>query len=198
MNDITSIVGGVVGDSVDRSGVAAADAEVDAEAEVEAEVDADADAVAAAAGVAGVAVAVAVAGVDAAADAAQHARRRFTARAWAVSGEDGVATVFVCLGLVALIAATLTIGNVGTVVVARHRSQAAADLAALTAAGALVDGVEIACAEAEQVALRMQTRIKVCEATEWDVTVTVERNIPIGLYSDRVVRAVARAGPAEE
>ncbi|MGW4328483.1 Rv3654c family TadE-like protein [Nocardia sp. NPDC004573] len=109
-----------------------------------------------------------------------------------------MATIFVCLALVALIGVTLLIAQVGVVVVARHRTQAAADMAALAAAGALVEGVDAACAEADGVARRMGTRIRVCEAAEWDATVTVERNVPIGLYGDRVVRASARAGPVEE
>ncbi|MGY1941149.1 MULTISPECIES: Rv3654c family TadE-like protein [Nocardia] len=115
-----------------------------------------------------------------------------------VCSEDGLATVFGCLALVALIGATLLIAQVGFVVVARHRAQAAADLAALAAAGALVEGVDPACDEAEELARRMGTRIRACGATEWDVTVTVERNVPIGLYGDRIVRASARAGPVEE
>ncbi|WP_328821053.1 Rv3654c family TadE-like protein [Nocardia sp. CY41] len=115
-----------------------------------------------------------------------------------VSGDEGVATVFVCLALVALIGVTLLLAQVGVVVVARHRAQAAADMAALAAAGALVEGVDAACAEADGVARWMGTRIRVCEAAEWDATVTVERNVPIGLYGDRVVRASARAGPVEE
>lgn len=112
--------------------------------------------------------------------------------------EQGLATVFACSALVALIGVTLMIAQVGAIVVARHRAQAAADLAALTAAGALVDGVEAACGEAGRVARRMGTRIRVCEAAQWDATVAVERNVPIGLYGARTVRASARAGPVEE
>ncbi|MEU2124219.1 Rv3654c family TadE-like protein [Nocardia niwae] len=114
------------------------------------------------------------------------------------SGEEGLATVFVCLALVALIGVTLLIAQVGVVVVARHRAQAAADMAALAAAGALVEGVDAGCAEADEVARRMGARIRVCEAAEWDATVIVERNVPMSLYGDRVVRAIARAGPVEE
>ncbi|MFG3617464.1 Rv3654c family TadE-like protein [Nocardia sp. NPDC047654] len=113
------------------------------------------------------------------------------------SSEDGLATVFTCLALVGLIGVTLLIAQVGTVVVERHRAQAAADSAALAGAGALVAGVEAACAEADEAARRMGTRIRVCEVAEWDLTVAVERNVPIGLYGDRVVRASARAGPVE-
>ncbi|MGK8521647.1 Rv3654c family TadE-like protein [Nocardia asteroides] len=115
-----------------------------------------------------------------------------------MSGAEGSATVFACLALAGLLGVTLLIAQVGAVVVARHRAQAAADMAALTAAGALVDGVDAACGEAAAVARRMGTRIHTCEAAEWDATVAVERNVPIGLYADRSVRATARAGPVEE
>ncbi|MEU6828388.1 Rv3654c family TadE-like protein [Nocardia beijingensis] len=124
--------------------------------------------------------------------------RTFSALRVRMRDEQGLATVFACSALVALIGVTLLIAQVGAVVVARHRAQAAADLAALTAAGALVDGVEAACDEADQVARRMGARIRVCEAAQWDATVAVERNVPIGLYGDRIVRASARAGPVEE
>ncbi|MGQ4600891.1 Rv3654c family TadE-like protein [Nocardia sp. R6R-6] len=123
--------------------------------------------------------------------------RGFVAADLRTSGEHGVATVFACSGLVALISVTLLIAQVGAVVVARHRAQAAADMAALAAASALVQGVNVACAEAGEVARRMGTRIRDCTAAEWDVSVTVEANVPIGLYRDRSVRAIARAGPAE-
>lgn len=115
-----------------------------------------------------------------------------------MSADEGLATVFACLALVALIGVTLLIAQVGAVVVARHRAQAAADMAALAAAGALVGGVDVACGEATAVARRMGTRIRECDVADWDAMVTVERNVPIGLYGGRDVRASARAGPVEE
>ncbi|PXX63310.1 secretion/DNA translocation related TadE-like protein [Nocardia tenerifensis] len=111
--------------------------------------------------------------------------------------DEGAATAFACLALCGLIAATLLIGQVGVVVVTRHRAQAAADLAALAAAGALIEGVDAACLEATDVARRMGTRLEECEVAEWDTTVIVNRNVPIGLLGVRTVRAVARAGPVE-
>ncbi|MEU4341127.1 Rv3654c family TadE-like protein [Nocardia sp. NPDC023852] len=131
-------------------------------------------------------------------DGAGQRARRSAAEVRHGSAEEGVATVFACLGLVALIGATLLIGQMGVVVVARHRAQAAADLASLAAAGVLAEGLEAACVEAEQVARRMGSRLEGCAAAKWDVTVTVERKVPIGLFGDRIVSAVARAGPVEE
>lgn len=116
-------------------------------------------------------------------------------RAGSVGGERGGATVLGCLALSTLIAVTLLIGQVGAVAVARHRAQAAADLGALAAAGALELGAEAGCAEAGEVVRHMRVRIRRCEVTQWDVLVTVEGNVPIGLLGNRTVHAVARAGP---
>lgn len=106
-----------------------------------------------------------------------------------------MATVFACLVLAGLVAVTVLIAQVGVAVVTRHRAQAAADLAALAAAARLVEGVEVGCAEAAEVARRMGARVRGCDVAAWDATVIVERNVPIGLLGVRTVRAVARAGP---
>ncbi|WP_228783580.1 Rv3654c family TadE-like protein [Nocardia cyriacigeorgica] len=113
-------------------------------------------------------------------------------------GEAGAATVFTALALAALLGMTVLVGQVGAGVVARHRAQAAADLAALAAAGALVYGEGDACKEGGEVARRMRMTIRGCEVVEWDVVVTVEGKVPMGLLGDRTVRALARAGPVEE
>ncbi|MFI9405957.1 Rv3654c family TadE-like protein [Nocardia sp. NPDC052316] len=111
--------------------------------------------------------------------------------------DDGAATVFACLAVTALVAATLLIGQVGVVVVTRHRAQAAADLAALAAAAALAEGGDAGCAAAAAVVRRMAARMEECEVVEWDATVIVNRNVPMGLLGTHMVRAVARAGPVE-
>ncbi|BDT84590.1 flp pilus-assembly TadE/G-like family protein [Nocardia cyriacigeorgica] len=113
-------------------------------------------------------------------------------------GEAGAATVFAALALAGLLGLTVLVGQVGAAVVARHRAQAAADLAALAAAGALVYGAAEACAEGGEIARRMRMTIRGCEVAEWDVVVTVEGKVPMGLLGDRTVRARARAGPVEE
>ncbi|MET8875600.1 Rv3654c family TadE-like protein [Nocardia sp. NPDC004604] len=129
-----------------------------------------------------------------------HRHRMFDARSerrrFAIA-DDGVATVFACLVLAALIGVTLLIGQVGVVIVGRHRAQAAADLSALSAAGELERGADAGCAAASEIASRMGVRILQCTVVQWDATVTVEGNVPIGLFGKRTVRAVARAGPVE-
>lgn len=105
--------------------------------------------------------------------------------------------MFACLGLVGLIGVTVLVGEVGAVVVARHRVQAAADLGALAAAGALPRGVEVACAEAAEISRQMGVRMERCAVVQWDATVAVVGNVPIGLFGAKVVYAIARAGPIE-
>lgn len=114
------------------------------------------------------------------------------------TGERGAATVLGCVALTALVALTLLVAQIGAVVVARHRVQAAADLGALAAAGALDSGVEAGCAEGERVLRQMKVRMRGCEVDDWDALMTAEGNVPIGLLGQRTVHAVARAGPVTE
>lgn len=74
----------------------------------------------------------------------------------------------------------------GSAVVARHRAQAAADLAALAGAALLPQGVAAACAQATTVVRRMRARDVGCLVDGLDVVITVQ----VG-----AARAYARAGP---
>jgi secretion/DNA translocation related TadE-like protein len=80
----------------------------------------------------------------------------------------------------------------GSVVVARHLAQAAADLAALAAAAALPSGVAPACARATAVARAMRVDDARCRVDGLDVVVTARVAVAVG----GVAQAVARAGPA--
>lgn len=82
----------------------------------------------------------------------------------------------------------------GSVVVARHRAQAAADLAALAAGTALPQGVSVACARATTIARQMRGRDAGCRVDGLDVIVTVEVDVPIA----GAAQAQARAGPIRE
>lgn len=99
--------------------------------------------------------------------------------------------------MLALLAITVGGVYVGSAVVARHRAQAAADLAALAAAGRLALGAEAACARAADVAHAMQTAVASCTVEDLDVVVTVEVGVVLGRLGTVAARAVARAGPAE-
>ncbi|OBI15282.1 helicase [Mycobacterium sp. E2327] len=81
---------------------------------------------------------------------------------------------------------------VGSVVVARHRAQAAADLAALAAAAGLPSGAAAACARATVVAREMRVDDARCAVDDLDVVVTVEVRVAFA----GTARAAARAGPA--
>lgn len=125
-------------------------------------------------------------------------RRGEGERASGPARDEGSVSVAACLALAALIVVTVLMIQFGAVVVARHRSQAAADLAALAAAGELRRGAEAGCAAAEGLGRRMKARITRCEVDGWDVVIWVEEKVPLGPFGARSIRAVARAGPSEE
>jgi secretion/DNA translocation related TadE-like protein len=81
----------------------------------------------------------------------------------------------------------------GAAVVARHRAQAAADLAALAAAARVPAGAETACAQAGVVARAMRADPAGCAVDDLDVVVTVEVGLAVGRWG--TARAAARAGP---
>ena len=91
----------------------------------------------------------------------------------------------------------LTVGGaaVGSAVVARHRAQAAADLAALAAAGQLTAGPRVACASAASLAAAMSATMTACTVAELDVVVTAEVAVRLGRWGVHVASASARAGP---
>jgi secretion/DNA translocation related TadE-like protein len=95
-----------------------------------------------------------------------------------------------------LLALTVGGGYVGSAVVARHRAQAAADLAALAAAGHLVDGAAAACARAAALARAMRTSMAGCVIDDLDVVVAVEATVGLGRFGVGPARGTARAGPA--
>ena len=94
-----------------------------------------------------------------------------------------------------LVAVTAGGASVGAAVIARHRAQAAADLAALAAAASLVDGAADACARASELARAMGTAVVACSVEELDVIVTVEAPIDTRSFRMGPARAMARAGP---
>lgn len=84
----------------------------------------------------------------------------------------------------------------GSVVVARHRAQAAADLAALAAAARLPVGPQTACEWATGIARRMRVDHAECAVQGLDVVVSVEVTAAFAGWRVGPARAVARAGPA--
>jgi secretion/DNA translocation related TadE-like protein len=89
--------------------------------------------------------------------------------------------------MVVLLAFTVGGFHIGSAVVARHRAQAAADLAALAAAARVPDGVDAACARATGIAQAMNVAVADCTVDDLDVVITIRAG---------KAQAAARAGPA--
>jgi secretion/DNA translocation related TadE-like protein len=94
--------------------------------------------------------------------------------------------------VVVLLTVTGGAACLGAAVVARHRAQAAADLAALAAAARIPAGAATACGRAGEVARAMHAGTAECVVDELDVVVTIEAGV--GRWG--TARAAARAGPA--
>lgn len=108
------------------------------------------------------------------------------------AGESGTATVWAAGAVVALLVVTGLLFAFGSVVVTRQRADAAADLAALAAAGQADRGREVACGRALSVTEHMSARLVSCRLDQWDALVEVEATVPGGFG---VASAHARAGP---
>jgi len=94
-----------------------------------------------------------------------------------------------------LLSITIAGAYLGSVVVARHRAQATADLAALAAAAHLTAGTDAACAEASAVARAMGAAAAHCAVDDLDVVVTVDVAVAFDGWGAGPARAAARAGP---
>lgn len=110
----------------------------------------------------------------------------------ALGRDSGVMTTWAAIACAALLVAVLGLAHLGAAVVARHRAQAAADLAALAAATALRDGFP-ACESGSDLAARNGATLAAChEVGGGDVYVEVE--VPV-LSASATARA--KAGPLE-
>jgi secretion/DNA translocation related TadE-like protein len=101
--------------------------------------------------------------------------------------------VLAAVMIVVLVAVAMIGVRVGSAVVARHRAQGAADLAALAAAARLPSGPAAACAGALEIARAVGAELADCTVAELDVViaVVVAAGGPIGGRA----HASARAGP---
>jgi secretion/DNA translocation related TadE-like protein len=96
--------------------------------------------------------------------------------------------------VVVLLTVTGGVAYLGAAVVARHRAQAAADLAALAAAARVPAGADTACMQAKAVAYAMWAGTAGCVVDDLDVVITVEVRVAGGRWG--TASAAARAGPA--
>lgn len=110
-----------------------------------------------------------------------------------VSDESGAATVLAAFLVAALVALSVGAIQVGAAVIARHRAQSAADLAALAGASRLPSGPDTACRLARSIGSAMGATVGGCEVDRLDVVVTCTVRLVAGFGGE--ARAVARAGP---
>jgi secretion/DNA translocation related TadE-like protein len=114
-----------------------------------------------------------------------------------VSRDSGSATIWVA-GFTALIGLTGAVGVAqGGALVARHRAEVAADLAALAGASRAAAGEADACLVATSIAERNGGRLVGCGRSGDDVEVAVSRRVDLGAIGIWTVMAHARAGPAD-
>ncbi|MCV7250340.1 flp pilus-assembly TadE/G-like family protein [Mycobacterium koreense] len=111
-------------------------------------------------------------------------------------GERGSATVLGAIMVVLMLVVTGFGVQFGAVLVARHRAQTAADLAALAAAARLPGGRDRACDRARELAHAMGFDDIDCAIQDLDVVVVVTVPLSVvGVGVPGAARAAARAGP---
>lgn len=107
----------------------------------------------------------------------------------------GAAVWVLAVGLICVLV-SVGFAAAGAAVVARHRAQTAADLAALAAAVHASEGRDGACEHARRIASANGSRLVSCRVDGLDVTVTTEVR-PAGVAAlAGVARGSARAGPS--
>ena len=112
-------------------------------------------------------------------------------------GSDaGVATVFVALAAGLLLLITGTALHVGAAVLARHRAEVAADLAALAGAADVLTQTERVCPVAARIAGANGATLTSCSQVGLDVLVQVRVAVPLGALSGEA-SGRARAGPVD-
>ncbi|ODU00333.1 MAG: hypothetical protein ABS81_23940 [Pseudonocardia sp. SCN 72-86] len=114
----------------------------------------------------------------------------------ALGDDSGVATVYAALAAVLVLGLAVVGIDLGGAVLARHRAEAAADLAALAAAGDAALGQDVACDRARTIAAAMDSTLRRCVLDGWDAMVEV--GTPhAAVLGDREALGRARAGPVE-
>ncbi|MFI0354414.1 Rv3654c family TadE-like protein [Actinomadura sp. 9N407] len=111
-------------------------------------------------------------------------------------GDRGAGTVWVVAFMALIWAVGVAAMVVGAARVARHRADAAADLAALAAAARAVEGTEVACRVAAKAVAGSGGYLSGCSVRHGiaDVRVTVPLRVPYEASGLEVVSR-ARAGP---
>ncbi|MPZ82059.1 MAG: hypothetical protein GEV28_17360 [Actinophytocola sp.] len=114
------------------------------------------------------------------------------------SDDRGAATVWAAGAIAALLVVSMLVVSIGAAAATRHRAEGAADLAALAAAGAAVEGERAACGKARWVTDRMRVQLQGCRLDGWDALIEVVA-VPSGVLDGfGPAKARARAGPVEQ
>lgn len=113
--------------------------------------------------------------------------------------DRGYATVIGAFAIAAVMAITVAVVYVGAAVVARHRAQSAADLAALAASvdHVAAEGDPCAAARAFAAAQSSGAGIRRCTLDGEDVVIVAIVRIPLGPFGTRDAIATAGAGPVD-
>jgi secretion/DNA translocation related TadE-like protein len=113
-----------------------------------------------------------------------------------VRDDRGSATVWVLALSGVLVSLGAAAVLVGSAVATRHRAEAAADLAALAAAGDAVTGAGGPCATALSIAVANGAALEACTVLPGNVVqIRVGVRVTMGPLGERWAHASARAGP---
>jgi secretion/DNA translocation related TadE-like protein len=110
--------------------------------------------------------------------------------------DRGVATVYTCLGIVALLAITGLAAHLGAATLARQRAETGADLAALAGAAKVLQGPDVVCSNVVRVAVANGVQVQTCSVVGTEVLVTVTARAGTGPFGG-TASGRARAGPVE-
>ncbi|MDQ2848894.1 MAG: flp pilus-assembly TadE/G-like family protein [Actinomycetota bacterium] len=108
--------------------------------------------------------------------------------------DSGSATILAAVG-VAILIVVLAVGlQLAGAVIARHRAESAADLAALAGAAKVLTGQQSACSAAASIAAANGAALQDCELIGLDLRVTVRVDAVVGPIGGAAIGR-ARAGP---
>lgn len=108
--------------------------------------------------------------------------------------DSGMATVFTCVCVMALLAMTAMALHFGAAVLARHRVEIAADMGALAGAAVVLQGEQAACDRAAVVVAANNAAVETCVLDGADMLLTVTLAAHLGPFAGTAIGR-ARAGP---
>ncbi|WP_157248741.1 Rv3654c family TadE-like protein [Nonomuraea typhae] len=113
-----------------------------------------------------------------------------------MNAEQGSATIWSAAVMTVLMCLAIALTTAGSVRVARHRVNSAADLSALEAARLAIAAPDQACARADEIAQANTARLTHCTITEETAEVRTAVDITIPGLGKRTLTGQAKAGPS--